>query len=120
MLIAYILTKSRFLKIKIIKNKEIGVFKKDKFEYIIDRSKIYQKKFLGFKTFFFSMYLEGNPNPLEFTETGYNLQGSDVPLDEIALLIRKVMHGAIELIMLLLIAFNLILTGGILYILTGG
>ena len=111
MLLAYILSKSRFLRIKIVRNKESGVFKKGGYEYVIDRKKIYTKKVFGIKTVFWCMYLEGNPNPIEFNEEkGISITTSDVPLDEIAILIRKVIHGVMEVLTLLLVAFTFLMT----------
>lgn len=110
MLVVYILTKSKFLKVKIVRDKEGGVFKYGNFEYHIDRQRIYQKKFLFFKLFFWSMYLEGVPNPLEFSEFGYSIGSSDVPLDELAILLRKIRHGFLDLLIALLVLFNMVIT----------
>ena len=87
MLVAYILTKSRFLRVKLVRNKESGVFKKGGYEYTIDRKKIYTKKFLGLKLFFWAMYLEGNPYPMEFDEKGYKIVKSDVDSDKLSWMI---------------------------------
>lgn len=115
MLLCYILSKHRFLRLKICRNKEIGVFKKGGYEYNIDRKKIYTKKILGFKTVFWCMYLEGNPNPIEFDESGVQTVVSDVPLDELAILMHKVIHGVIEIAIILLVVFNLLLTVGVIW-----
>lgn len=101
MLVVYILTKAKELKVKIVKNVQGGMFRYKDFEYKVDRKKIYQKKFLGFKTFFFSMYLEGNGNPIEFDDAKYSISAVDVPLDEIAIILRKIRRGVAEIIMLL-------------------
>lgn len=110
MLVAYILSKSRHLSVKIVKNREKGVFRKAGFEYKIDRSKLYTKKFLGLKLFFWSIYLEGVSEPLEFTDKGYNLDSADIPLDEIALLIKKILRGALQILLIIIVCFNFLLT----------
>ena len=106
MLVVYILTKARELKVKILRKTDSGIFRYKDFEYHIDRKKIYQKKFLNWKPFFFSMYLEGNPNAMEFDdEKGYRINECEVPLDEIAIILRKIRRGVEEIVIL-------ILTGG--------
>lgn len=108
MLIAYILNNSRFLKWKIIRNREQGTFMFKGREYNINRERIYTKKILFIKLIFWSMYFEGRPDPIEFTEKGLSCSVSDVPLDEIAHLYKKIMKSGIEIITLILSAFSLI------------
>lgn len=119
MLVAYILSKSRFLKTRIIRLKDSNVFKHGNFEYKVDREKIYQKKFLGFKLFFWSMYLEGNPDPIEFRDRDYSISYNDVPIDDIALILHKLKMLRIEIISIIILAFNLLLTIGVVYKLYG-
>lgn len=111
MFVAYILTKSKFLKFKIIKLKDSGIFTKDNFEYKIDRERIYQKKFLGFfKLYFWSMYLEGNPNPIKFTDKGYDTGAVDMTLDEIAIILKKLRDKGKEIVYIILLLLNLLLS----------
>lgn len=117
MLVAYILTKSKFLRVKFVKLQDSGVFKHGDFEYRIDRKRIYQKKFLFFKLFFWSMYLEGVTDPLEFNDLTYEVKELDTPLDEIAILLRKIRNGIFDVIIVLAVVFNLILTGYLIYML---
>lgn len=110
MLIAYILTKSRFLKWKIVRNKESGVFKKGGYEYNLDRKCQYQKRVLGVKVVLWSMYFEGNPNPLEFDEEEGVSTVSDIPIDDTALIIRKVLRGVLDVVLVVLVAFTFLMT----------
>lgn len=97
MFVAYILTKGRFLRIKIIGDKTESVFKKGSYEYNIDPECMYQKKFAFLKLFFWSMYVEGFPNPLKFNVKGGTVTSQgDVPLDEIALIVQKVVRGVLD------------------------
>jgi hypothetical protein len=107
MLVAYILTKSRYLKIKLVKDNS-GIFRYKDFEYTIKRDRIYGKKFLGLKHFFFAFYLEGHSEPIEFKEDSYNLIQSEVPLDEIAYLMRKIRNGILDILMVIISAVTLI------------
>lgn len=116
MLIAYILGRDRLLRIKFIRGSHGGVFKKGEFEYKIDRDKIYQKKALFLKLFFFSLYLEGIPDPLEFTQKDYVLDQSQVPLNEIGILLSKLKFGLIELLMLVMTAVTLILVAYMVFV----
>jgi len=104
MLVVYILTKAKELKVKVVRDTSGGMFSYKDFEYKIDRKKIYQKKFLGFRNFFFSFYLEGNGNPLEFDDSRYNISPVEVPLDEIAVILRKIRRGMLEILMIVLTA----------------
>lgn len=112
MLYCFILSKSRFMRVKkLYFNREIGTFNFRGFEYNIDRKKIYTKrKPLGIGSVFWCMYLEGNPNPIEFDDAGYNVSGSDVPIDEIALIINKILNNKINIVMLIIVGFNIVLT----------
>lgn len=109
MLIAYILSKSRHLRFKLVRGKDSGVFTKGDFEYVIDRKKIYTKRIFAIKTIFWSMYLEGVRNPIEFDDKNYTIAQTDIPLDEMAILLKK-LKGSFEKIILLIMAFNIILT----------
>ena len=111
MLVAYILTKQRFLRLKILKMKDTGIFRHGNFEYVIDRKRIYQKKFLGWKLFFWSMYLEGNPNPIEFDDKTFHIVQADVPIDEIAILLKRLRKVFYEVIIIILVLINLLVSG---------
>jgi hypothetical protein len=113
MLVIYVLTKAKELKVKIIRDTKSGMFQYRDYEYRIDRKRIYQKRFLNFKTFFFSFYLEGNPIPLEFDDKDYNVSMTDVPLDEIAVILRKIRRGLSDIIMILVGVGSLL---GIIYV----
>jgi hypothetical protein len=109
MIFAYILTKTRHLRLKIVGNRQSGTFKKKNFEYNINRERIYTKKFL-WKTVFWCMYFEGNPNPIFFDEKNKTIDISDVPIDEIAILMNRILKNTLMIVMLILIAFNFLLT----------
>jgi len=109
MLVVYILTKDKELKVKLVRNAQGGMFRYKDFEYKIDRKKIYQKKFLNWKTFFFSMYLEGNSNPLEFDDNQWSISPVEVPLDEIAIILRKIRRGLIEALIMVFTAGTFLL-----------
>ena len=104
MLIAYILNKDRSLSVKLVRSKNNGIFTYNGHEYTVDTGRIYQKKALFVKSFFWSMYMEGNPNPIEFTETGFNVDSGHVSLDEISYLLRKIRKTKQELIFMLVLA----------------
>lgn len=84
MFIAYILTKQRQLKLKIIRSASEKVFTYADFEYEIDMEKVYSKKFLGIKVFFFSLYIQDNPKPLKFIQAGIDYSEQDIPINELA------------------------------------
>lgn len=113
MLVAYILTKSKFLKVKFVRLKDDAVFSCNKLEYNINRQRIYQKKFLGIKLFFWSMYLEGNPDPIEYKDSSYEIKDADVPLDEISTLAKKMRQTIYEKYIFLIMILNLLLTLGL-------
>jgi len=118
MLVVYLITKKRELKVRILKsNKEI--FNYNGVDYFIDPEAIYQKKFCFIKTFFWIMFIEGCTNPVRFKDDGiYHMKA--VGLNEKAYLLRKVRNAKQELIMLLVVIFNLLITMGVLFILTEG
>lgn len=95
MLIAYILTKQRRWVIRPIVHPDEVVFTYKGFEYYIDPDCIYSKKFFGFKTFFCIIYVQNNPKPLKFTDIGILVDSGEVPIDEIARLMRKIRKGAL-------------------------
>lgn len=110
MLIAYILSSARLLRIKVITARHRGsVFKKGDVEYSINPDYQYQKKFLGFKTFFFSLYYEGNPNPLKITKSGIE-SVDDVPLSEMSYIAGKVVRSKNDKIFMVLLALTLFVT----------
>lgn len=109
MFIAYILTKANFLRFKLIRLNNDGVFKHGNYEYKIDRKKIYQKKLFGLKLIFFSMYFEGNPDPIEFNEKGFKLEQSDIPLNDIAIILNKINSMKFTIYILIIVAINLLL-----------
>lgn len=111
MLVAYILTKQKHLRIKLVRNKEIGVFKKSNFEYRIKRGCIYTKKFLGIKLFFWSMYFEGNPDPIEFDDPDIKVSG--IAIDDVALILKKLLSRIYEIIGIIFSVLSLI---GVLYL----
>lgn len=98
------------MKLKIVRENEVGIFRHKGFEYVIDRKAIYTKRLFGIRKIFWSMYLEGNPNPIVFDDKGYTIGVSDVPIDEIALLMRKVMRGVMDILLIILVVFNLIVS----------
>ena len=112
MFVVYILLRNRMVKVKLVRDKSIFVYKG--FEYRIDRSRIYQKKALGFKLFFWSMYLEGNPNPIEFDDP-IRISDSRVPLDKIALLLNKLKYNLYMIIVIVVVVVNLMATIGLFY-----
>ncbi len=110
MIIAYILNKNNYLGVKIIGNRNKGVFKYNGEEYLVDRSCLMQKKFLGFKTFFFLLYVEGNKNPLEIDVKDGIVSTKQVSLNALAYILNKIRTTKQERIMMFLIAGNLILS----------
>lgn len=107
MLVAYILTKSRFLKLRLIRKTSQEKFTyKDK-QYNIDQNCVYLKRFLGFKLFTWSMYVEGVVDPLEFTNKGYRVVSS-TPLNVVAKLMYKLKLLFYEKILIGLMIINLI------------
>ena len=105
MIIAYILCKDRSLRIRFIRRSNDGVFEYNGLEYTIDPSKIYSKKLFFIKTFFWIMYMEGNPNPIEFKDDNISIT-NDVSLNEISIILKKIRNAKKEMILLILIALN--------------
>lgn len=110
MFVAYILTKSRFWTWKIVNDRKFSVFKKNGLEYKIDPQCMYQKRILGLKAMFVSMYFEGNPNPIGFDILSNQIMVSDVPIDDVALIVRKVMRGIMDIVFIILIGITLVVS----------
>lgn len=74
--------------IKFIRDPTTKVFTYKDCEYNIDPTAKYEKKFLGIKTFFFSMYEQDYPDPLRFEEGRLIRNDQDIPIGELAYFIR--------------------------------
>lgn len=96
MIVAYIITEQRKMVVKLITQDDAKVFSWKGFEYNVRAEKMYQKKFFGFKTFFFSMYIQGNPEPVSFDSAGRIDLVQDVPINELAILMRKIRKGMLD------------------------
>lgn len=83
MLIAYILLKTGYLKVKRIKAGQT-VFVYLGCEYQVDRKLIREKKFFGMKSFFWLMYDQDNPIPLDFDKGQVVRASQDIPINELA------------------------------------
>lgn len=73
---------------KIIRDPSTKVFVYKDCEYNIDPTAKYEKKFLGIKTFFFSMYEQDYPDPLRFEEGRLIRNEQEIPINELAYFIR--------------------------------
>lgn len=93
MLVVYLLTRTRNLKIKFVKDNK-PVFRHKGKEYKIDPEAIYTKRALGFKKFFWSMYMQDYPAPLKF-KAGMVDKRDDVPLDDVAYILNKIRMGIV-------------------------
>jgi hypothetical protein len=83
MLIGYILTKTGGTKLKFIRN-GISVFIWKGCEYQVDFSKKREKRFFGMKTFFWIMWEQDNPLPLDFNAGQVIRANQDIPINEMA------------------------------------
>ena len=83
MLIGYILTKTGGTKLKIIRNGQ-SVFIWKGCEYQVDFKKKREKRFLGMKTFFWLMWEQDNPLPLDFSHGIVIRANQDIPINELA------------------------------------
>lgn len=108
--INYILTSTNELIIKPIYKTNQTTFDYEGLEYKINKKYIYKKKFLGFKTFFFSFYIQGNVNPISFSNIDLipNVT-EDVPINEIAILMRKIRKTVLDEILNFVTIINTIL-----------
>lgn len=93
MFVAYILTKQNEMVVKFIKNPSSEVFTKYGFEYNIQSSCIYAKKFLWIKYFRWSFYVQDKKDPIKLHDIKGQLESQEVPLDEIAYIIRMLKKG---------------------------
>jgi hypothetical protein len=83
MLVAYILTKTGSTKTKIVRSgKSVFIWKGC--EYQIDFTKKREKKFLGIKSFFWLMFEQDNPIPLDFDKGQIVRANQDIPINELA------------------------------------
>lgn len=93
MFVAYILTKQNEMVVRFIRDSSAEVFTKNGFEYNISSECIYSKKFLWIKYFRWSFYIQDNKEPLKLHNIKDKLISQDVPLDEIAYIIRMLKKG---------------------------
>ncbi|HEY0090427.1 MAG TPA: hypothetical protein VGB37_16375 [Candidatus Lokiarchaeia archaeon] len=107
MFIAYILKKTRFLKIKIVIGEKTS-FRYHGFDYDVDQESIYLKKFLGIKIFRWAMYFEEVRNPIHFDFLTKSIQIKQVPLNYIARLMNALKLMKMEIIIIILIVIVLI------------
>lgn len=119
MFVAYIITKTRDFKLKIVRRPDGDIFTYKDFEYRIDMSKQMVKKFLWYRPFYISIYFEGNPEPIDFKDGTYSTDRTEVPLNEIAILVRKARGFLNENLTMMMVAGCLILLI-LLYVELGG
>jgi hypothetical protein len=89
MFVVYIITKQKEMILKLIRKPDVKVFTYSGFEYRINPERIYSKKFLFMKYFFWTMYIQDNPEPLEFKDDKLVIPDQDIPMDEIAYIIKQ-------------------------------
>ena len=90
MLVAKILTKSRFWKWKIVKDTSLAFTYKG-FEYVVDPECIYNAKIL-IKRISTVHYYQGIGQPIKYSEKGAGL-GEDVPLNDVAYIMNRIRMG---------------------------
>lgn len=109
MMFAYIILKSRYLKLIIVReNKKVFTYKGK--EYEIHTDCLFRKRILGIKPIFYSMYIEDCKNPLKFDyETGKHIMNEELSLDDTAYLMNKLKYGILGEIGAIVTIINLIL-----------
>lgn len=114
MFVAYILDKTGHWKSKIIikSKRQGGVFQDGSFEYNIRRDRRFFKRFF-IKWFFCSFYIEGYPEPLDFKDGSVLYGGSEVPINDIAILLRKFNKLIIEIIIIVIQVFTILFLIGV-------
>ena len=113
MFIAYIVLETGRMVLKRVKDGDF-TFKYKNFEYNVRKEKRYTKKFLGIKEFFFSMYQQGNSEPLYIDSTSDKFMvQQDVPLNDVAFILGKLRYGLFGEIHVLISAITLF---GIVYL----
>ena len=93
MLVAYIFTKQNDLVVRLIRDRAAKVFVYKDCEYQIHQDKIYFKKFLGIKYFRWTMYVQDNPIPLNFSEFPNIVANQDIPINELAYFVNLLKKG---------------------------
>lgn len=119
MLVAYIMRKSRGLAIKPLL-RDCEVFTYDGKEYEIDIEAVYTKKFFGVKTFFWILYIEGVRNPVKFGSESFMIDKGKTRLDTVSIMMNRLRRSKEEIIILILIALNLLVSIGIYATMRGG
>lgn len=113
MLIGYILLKTGYLKVKFIKRGQT-VFVWKGCEYQIDRRLIREKKFFGVKSFFWLMFDQDNPIPLDFDKGQVVRASQDIPINELAYF-ANLLRGKLLLLIAIGAVFGAVLAGLALY-----
>ena len=105
---AKILLKSRQWKRKFVSDRNAGAFKYKGMEYRINRSALYRERMFLIKNVFVSCYFEGVPDPIVFDEKGSYIVNQGIPIDDVALLFRKIMRGIMDIILIILVVISLL------------
>ena len=100
MLLAYILGKDRRWRCRLVKKRHEGLFKSGSFEYEVHPECVYNRKVLGFKLVQCIDYIEGVRKPVryEFDSGITSLITSEIPLDEIAMVVSRALKNILILI----------------------
>lgn len=96
MFVAYVFTKQNYCRLKLITKKELEAFtvSGDVTEYKINKKRIYRKKFLFLFPFFFSVYRQGDPDPVDIH--GENVSHETTYINEVSQVLRNIKYGMLE------------------------